>query len=165
MSDGTPRSTLPETHFSFAGDFDEDDATAIAEANALYNAASDTEDLATRSARELREVEVEARPEAIQYDHDAQAHKKKVRKQKEKQLKQANKLRKAFHSRSWLAVAFCIATSAFLVGWQVVCGNASNGLLIAFVSGVTIQVIGILVIVARYLFAPIAPADDRTGDH
>lgn len=101
------------------------------------------------------DISVKAEDES--FDNKARQETLNQQKAETKRQEQANELRMKFHRCAWWIVAFCIASSAVLVGWQAFTNRASNALLIAFVSGVTVQVIGILAIVARYLFSVAPP--------
>lgn len=144
--------TQHEFEFAKAGVASQDDLKAVEKKLGSTHRTVTATSLAT---------DVTVGQDAESFDQQVTAERLQQRKLETARLKQANDLRKWFHWLAWVVVGVCVITSGVFVGCQMYKNQASNTLLIAFVSGVTIQVIGILAIVARYLFAPAPPPRDN----
>ncbi|MBB4072031.1 hypothetical protein [Canibacter oris] len=69
------------------------------------------------------------------------------------ELEQNNKLRMIFMFALLLLVFLTLSAAGFVVVCQTIREVISDRVIIAFISGITIQTLGILTIVAKYLFS------------
>lgn len=81
-------------------------------------------------------------------DHVAELKKAKV-----EEAKQANKMRSHFFCFGVSAASVCVATSVIFMALSQICGQrVSDAASVAFISGLSVQAIGITKIMANYLF-------------
>lgn len=100
---------------------------------------------AARTTDSAAKADVPVSPQVDKYD-DVAKNAEATR------LKQANRLRSVFFYVGCSLAFLCVAGSLFGYVWLVVSREVTEAMVIAFTSGLCIQVIGILVIMARYLY-------------
>jgi len=114
----------------------------------------DRELLETQDTIDETTVPDEYEQRLLDIDREIRLNELKQGKQETKRLKQANKLRARFMKYAWRTVWACTACSALGVFIALWIGQATSAVMTAFIAGVTVEAIGILVIVANYLFEP-----------
>lgn len=76
-------------------------------------------------------------------------------------VEQANKLREWFFIAGIALAGACVKTSIFISSWLTVTNRMTDTIAVAFITGLTVEVVGIVAIMAKYLF----PAYSDTVGH
>lgn len=73
-------------------------------------------------------------------------------KREDERLQQANKLRGKFFWWGIMATSLCIFTSCFVAVTLTFQRELTTGIATAFITGLTVEIIGVTAIIAKYLF-------------
>lgn len=106
------------------------------------------DELGDKPVSDLSEAEVD--PES-----KVRTYKDRIDDEEAKRHEQANRLRVPFFWFGIVLASVCVATSGVISVWGTVGGSQlAAPAMVAFISGLSVQTIGILWVIARYLFTP-----------
>lgn len=97
----------------------------------------------------------ELKDEDVEPEKRVRAYRDEIDAEELKRHRQANRLREALFWFGLVLASITVTTSAFIAIWGTVVSTAlATPAMVAFVSGLSVQTIGILWVMARYLFSP-----------
>ena len=114
-----------------------------------------------KAAKALEDEDLEEQLEEASVDqlsYDVSLNRKdekeasKLDKREDERLQQANKLRGKFFWWGIMATSLCIFTSCFVAVTLTFQRELTTGIATAFITGLTVEIIGVTAIIAKYLF-------------